>query len=135
MYSIKGQVVTPGHPYQQESYRSELSVLYASVAVINVLMDFFLIMDRSITLAYDNLLACRMSSYDALGTNPSSCTQFNLVMAIQHIITPLLMWIHKHVKATRTTTWTLSFPLGINQCRDGYKGKATLGPHAHVARG
>jgi hypothetical protein len=84
-HSIEGQVVTPGHPYQQEAYRSELSGLYASVAVINALTDFFSIMEGSITLACDNLLACQMSSYDALGTNPSSCTQFDLVMAIQHI--------------------------------------------------
>jgi hypothetical protein len=97
-HSIEGQVVTPGHPYQQEAYRSELSGLYASVAVINAVTSFFSITDGAITLACDNLSACRMSSYDALGTNPSSCAQFDLVMAIQHIKTPLLKWIHKHVK-------------------------------------
>jgi hypothetical protein len=40
-----------------------------------------------------------MSSYDVQGAaNPSSCTQFDLVMAIQCVKTPRLTWIHQHVK-------------------------------------
>jgi hypothetical protein len=33
-----------------------------------------------------------------LGTNPSSCAQFDLVMAIQQAKTSRLTWIHQHVK-------------------------------------
>jgi hypothetical protein len=39
-----------------------------------------------------------MSSYDALGTNPSSCAQHDLVMAIQYIKTAEIQWTYKHVK-------------------------------------
>jgi hypothetical protein len=95
---IEGQVITPGYPEQQDAYRSELSGLYASVLVINALTDYYQIVGGSITLACDNISAGRMSSYDALGTNPSSCAQFDLVMAIQYIKTPKLKWIHQHVK-------------------------------------
>jgi hypothetical protein len=96
--AIEGQVVTPGFPYQQDAYRSELSGLYASVTVINAMVEYFQIGEGSITLACDNILAGRMSLYDALGTNPASCSQYDLVMAIQYIKTPLVTWIHKHVK-------------------------------------
>jgi hypothetical protein len=95
---IEGQVVTPGFPYQQDAYRSELSGLYASVMAINALTAFYDLQVGSITMACDNSLAIRMTSYDPLGTNPSSCAQFDLVMAIQQAKTSRITWIHKHVK-------------------------------------
>jgi Reverse transcriptase (RNA-dependent DNA polymerase) len=95
---LEGQVVTPGYPHQQDAYRSELSGLYASVVVINSLTTYYQITGGSITLACDNISAGRMSSYNAVGTNPSSCAHYDLVMAIQYIKTPRLNWIHQHVK-------------------------------------
>jgi hypothetical protein len=75
-----------------------LNRLYASAAAINALMAYYQIDNGAITLACNNISACRMTSYDALGTNPSSCLHFELVMAIQYMKTPILKWIHKHVK-------------------------------------
>jgi Reverse transcriptase (RNA-dependent DNA polymerase) len=97
-HAIEGQVVTPGFPHQQDAYRSELSGLYASVMAINALTTYFDIQEGAITMACDNYSAIRMTSYDPLGTNPSSCAQFDLVMAIQHAKTTRLTWTHKHVK-------------------------------------
>jgi hypothetical protein len=97
-HSIKGQVVTPGFPYQQDSYRSELSGLCASVTAINALILYHGLLEGSIMLACDNISAIRMTSYDPLGTNPSLCAQYDLVMAIQQIKSPILSWVHKHVK-------------------------------------
>jgi hypothetical protein len=97
-HCVEGQLVSPGSPSQQDAYRSELSGLYASIAVINALAEYFQITDGAITLACDNISACRMSSYDAMGTNPSSCAHFDLVMAIQYIKTLKVSWTHKHVK-------------------------------------
>jgi hypothetical protein len=91
-------VVTPGFPHQQDVYRSELSGLYASVIAINALVLYYQVKEGAITLACNNISALRMASYDPLGTNPSSCAQFDLVMAIQYLKTPLISWIHKHVK-------------------------------------
>jgi hypothetical protein len=65
---------------------------------VNALTAFFDIREGSITLACDNSSAIRMTSYEPLGTNPSSCAQFDLVMAIQQAKTTCLTWIHKHVK-------------------------------------
>jgi hypothetical protein len=95
---MEGQVVTPGFPYQQDAYCTELSGLYASVVAINALTTYYKITDGSCTLACNNISANRMASYDAIGTNPASCAHYDLVMAIQHIKTPLLKWIHLHVK-------------------------------------
>jgi hypothetical protein len=94
---MEGQVITPGFPHQQDAYRSELSGLYASVLAINALVTYYHVTEGAITLACDNISALRMASYDPLGTNPS-CAQFDLVMAIQYLKTPLIDWIHKHVK-------------------------------------
>jgi hypothetical protein len=69
---MEGQVITPGYPHQQDAYRSELSGLYASVVAINSLITYFKVTVGSITMACDNISAGRMSSYTALGTNPSS---------------------------------------------------------------
>ncbi len=95
---MEGQVVTPGHPYQQDAYRSELSGLYASVVAINAISKYFQIDGGTVTLSCDNLSATRMASYDALGTNPASCAHYDLVMAIQYIKNSQLTWIHQHVK-------------------------------------
>jgi hypothetical protein len=71
---MEGQVVTPGHPYQQDAYCSELSGLYASVIAINAISKYFQIDGGTVTLSCDNMSATRMALYnDALGTNPSSC--------------------------------------------------------------
>jgi hypothetical protein len=59
---------------------------------------YFQIESGTITLACDNLSAIRMTSYDALGTNPSSCAHYDLVMAIQYTKSASLQWIHQHVK-------------------------------------
>jgi hypothetical protein len=76
---LEGQVITPGHPYQQDAYRSELSGLYALVVAINALSDYFQVKEGMVTLSCDNLSATRMASYNAFGTNPSSCAHFDLV--------------------------------------------------------
>jgi hypothetical protein len=75
-----------------------LSGLYALVVAINALSDYFQVTEGTVTLSCDNLSATRMVSYNAFGTNPSSCAHFDLVMAIQHIKKPQLTWIHQHVK-------------------------------------
>jgi hypothetical protein len=108
-HRLEGQVITPGFPYQQDAYRSELSGLYASVTVINALVAYFQIEDGAIILACDNISAIRMMSYDALGTNPSSCASYDLVMAIQYCKSPLIWWTHQHVKGHQEDNPNLVF--------------------------
>jgi hypothetical protein len=83
--------------HHHNPYRSELSGLYAAITGINALVDYFHISKGSITLACNNLGAITITEYPPDGVNPSSCAQFDLVMAIQRLKSTNISWTHVHV--------------------------------------
>jgi hypothetical protein len=101
--SIDGQCVTPGDPSHHNPYRSELSGLYAAITMINSLVEYLKIEQGSMTLACDNLGAITFTEYHPEGTNPSTCAQFDLVMAIQKMKTTKITWHHVHVYGHQDT--------------------------------
>jgi hypothetical protein len=104
--SFEGQCVTPGTPEQQNAYRSELSGLYAATLAVNAMIKYFKLPSGALTLACDNLGAITTTEYEPGGANPSSCAQFDLVMAIQQMKSRTIKWNHIHVDGHQDTKKT-----------------------------
>ena len=97
--SIIGRLVTPGFPSNHSAYRSEISGVYAMVAMVEGIKEVWNITKGHVTLGCDGMQA-GLQGLDVLN-NTTVCTQqsFDLLSGIQgYLKDSNVTYTYKHIK-------------------------------------
>ena len=93
--------ITPGTAKDQDAYRSDLTIMYHVIYIIEKICEKHNIRIRGITAAYDELNTIK-KAMDANTTYLCQSNHFNIILAIDKKLTESpLTWSGKHVKGNQ----------------------------------
>jgi hypothetical protein len=96
-----GQLLVPGQPADQSTFRSELAGLYAMITLVNSLVDYYEVRNGTVELACDGIQALEYV-FDTETSVAAGNNSYDLILAKRKLIAnSRITWKRQHVKGNQ----------------------------------